>query len=146
MKQQIEAALRPLIGQPLSNMWRPIWQTFEFGEQRPFINSKGKAVTRADYALDVHSPCTWRIIGPEGLIAGSGDYDQYDPETGEKVPAFNFDEPDMTPRDRRASAFFNLLADAPPIVETIEVDEIGGIRFQLTEGYVVEIIPDDDVS
>ncbi len=72
-KAQIEQTLRPLVGLPLSDMGRFAgWQRFEFGPQKPFINTKEQEATKADYAIDVS--CGWRIVGPEGIVVGSDDY------------------------------------------------------------------------
>lgn len=52
MKLEIETALQPLIGEPFSDMMRyGGCQKFEFGQQHPIINRKGKNVTVGEWGL-----------------------------------------------------------------------------------------------
>lgn len=42
-------AMSPILGEPLSDMWRyGEFQRFEFGAQKPFLNKKGQEVAKAD--------------------------------------------------------------------------------------------------
>jgi len=73
MKHEIEQALRPIIGEPLTAMWRYAGnQKFEFGVQRPCKNRKGEEITRADLGLVVS--CHWRMDAPDGGYISSEDY------------------------------------------------------------------------
>lgn len=125
MKQQIEDMLRPIVVEPLSDMWRyPGCQYFEFGVQRPHKNRKGQDVTWSDWHLGVE--CDWRITGPAGYIVSSDDYG----------PGYNR-------RDEMAHPFFDMLHDDPPIVEAIDADEQGGLCIRMSRGYTLEIQPVD---
>ncbi len=125
LQSRIEKALKPLVGLPLSDMWRAGCQIFEFGQQHPFQNRKGEQVIRADYGLDVS--CPWRIIAPEGMALASWDYLSDDKRT--------------RPRHARSRAFFEQLRAATLTVEAIEADSVGGVRFRLKGGYVLEVLP-----
>jgi len=122
-KAQIEQTLRPLVGLPLSDMGRFAgWQRFEFGPQKPFINTKEQEATKADYAIDVS--CGWRIVGPEGIVVGSDDYG-----------------PGSERHDEQAKPFFRMLAQSPPVVESVRVDAVGSVHFALTGDYSLDILP-----
>lgn len=123
MKAEIEQALHPLLGEPLSNMWRYAGcQKFEFGVQRPHKNRKGQTVTWADWGLVV--TCAWCIRGPEGVIVSSDDFG-----------------PGRSRRDEKAYPFYDMLHDDPPIVETIVAGEDGTVHIQMTRGYTLDVRP-----
>jgi len=120
---QIEHVLHPLVDLPLSNMSRFVgWQRLEFGPQRPFVNKKGHNVTKADYAI--HVACGWRIIGPEGIVVGSEDYG-----------------PGSERHDKQGKPFFRMLAQTPPAVQGVKADAVGSLRFAMTGGYWLDILP-----
>jgi len=117
-------ALEPLIGEPLTYMFRYAgYQKFEFGIQRPAKNRKGEAITVADLGFVV--ACPWRITGPEGCIVSSADFG-----------------PDRERRDAGASGFYHLVGADPPFVEAVEVDEDGTLRFVLSAGYTIYVEPE----
>src|SRR5207249_4443160 len=74
-KLEIEETLRALIGMPLWASGRAGIQWFQFGARRVVPNIRLSKVVGTkevgDYAL--HVACTWRIVGPNGIIVGSGD-------------------------------------------------------------------------
>lgn len=120
---QIEQALRPLVGLPLSDMGRfSGWQRLEFGPQKTFINKKGQEATKADYAI--HVACDWRIVGPEGIVVGSDDYG-----LGSER------------HDEQAKPFFRMLAQSPPVVESVRADAVGSVYLMMTGGYSLDILP-----
>ncbi len=124
LQRRIHKVLALLVGLPLSDMWRAGFQIFEFGEQQPFQNRKGKEVTKADYAL--HVSCPWRIVGPKGLSLASDDY------ISGKASG---------PRHGRAKAFFADLRAATLVVERLEADVAGSVRLWLRGGYLLELLP-----
>lgn len=126
MKQEIEAALQPLIGQPLSDMWRYAGcQKFEFGVQRPAKNRKGQDVKRADWGLVVS--CDWRVMGPEGHVVSSDDFG-----------------PGRSRRDEQAKPFYELIHTDPPVVEGIEANTGGALRIRMSQGYTLDVQPETD--
>jgi len=118
-------ALSALVGLPLSDMWRYAGcQKFEFGEQKATVNRKGQDATRADWGLV--ASCFWRIDGPGGF---SLTWEHFMPER----------------RDGHAYPFYQLLGDEPPVVESVEVKEDGGLRIGLTGGYLLALDPRSDL-
>lgn len=120
----VREALSAIVGQPLSDMWRYAGcQKFEFGEQRPFVNRKGEESTQADHGLVVS--CDWSIEGPDGFRLGSEHFGR---------------TPDLW--DEHAKPFYESLDDAPPVVESVDVQESGGLRIGMTRGYSLAVDPD----
>ena len=123
MKEELERALQPLIGEPLSDMSRFAgMQMFEFGIQRPCKNRKGQDITLADQRL--HVSCYWCVSSSEGTIISCEDFD-----------------PNGSRRDARAYPFYNMLESNPPIVEVLEADEAGTLRLYLSGGYSLIVRP-----
>ena len=115
--------LSPLVGLPLSNMWRYLGcQKFEFGEQKPHVNRKGEATTWADWALVAN--CRWRIQGPDAF---SLTWEHFGP-TPER-------------RDDHADPFYDSLRVDPPVVESVDVEDDGGLRIGMTGGYSLAFDP-----
>lgn len=141
MKEKIERALKPLVGLPLSDMWRISrygLQRFEFGDQWPDKNRRGETVTYGICSL--HVACAWRIIHSSGIIVGADDYNNS--EQHESYPSrLNPDNPEPDIFALRAFAFFDSLHDNPPIVETLEADNVGSVHFFLSREYQLQILP-----
>lgn len=117
MKYAIEAALRPLLGEPLSDMWRyEGLQKFEFGVQWPAKNRNGEHITRADWGIVV--ACFWQINGPDGYILSYNDFGPGDRRN-----------------DKPAQSFYDLLHISPRIVESITASNDGSVEFFLSDGY-----------
>ena len=128
MKEEIERRLYPLVGEPLSDMFRFAGiQVLEFGVQRPCKNRKVEDVTRADQSL--HVSCHWRIAGPDGTVVTSDDFGQ----GGSRC-------------DEKAYPFYDMLGEAPPAVEAIEADELGNVVMRLANGYMLEIRLDTETE
>ncbi len=73
MKQEIEAALQPLVGESLSDMMRyGGCQKFEFGKQLPKKNRKGEDVAVGEWGLVVS--CDWRIKRSNEIIVSCDDF------------------------------------------------------------------------
>ena len=143
MKERIERALQPLIGLPLSDMWRISragLQRFEFGEQRPGKNKRGETVTFGSHAL--HVACAWRIVETSAIIIGADDYNGE--ERHKRYPArFDPNNPEPDSSALRAFAFFDSLSENPPVVEAIEADGAGSVHFFLSCERRLEILPLD---
>ena len=123
MKEEIERALQPLIGEPLSDMRRFVGiQAFEFGIQRPCKNRKGQDITRGTWRL--HAGCYWRITGPDGNILSAEDFG-----------------PGGSRRDQMAKPFYAQVAAAVLTVAAIESDEYMAIGRGET---VDDIVPTGD--
>lgn len=125
-RPQVEAAFQSLVGEPLTDMWRYAGcQKFEFGEQKPSINSDGEEITVADLGLVVS--CDWSVTGPAGAVVSSADFG-----------------PREARRDTGAHPFYDLLATSPPVVEAIAVDDHGLLHIRMSDGYALEVQPDAD--
>jgi hypothetical protein len=126
MKDRIEAALRPLLSEPLTDMWRYVGhQRFEFGEQRPCKNRKGQDITRADLA--VVALCHWRISRADGS----------------SVSRCNF-RSSTEPGDEAAGRFVEECLDSQPVVLEITAQDSGGVHLVLAHGYELWLEPDPD--
>jgi len=120
-RRSAKEALSALVGLPLSDMFRYAGcQKFEFGEQKPHLNRKGEEMTRADWGLV--ASCHWRIQGPSGFLLTWEDF----------TPAR---------RDDHAMAFYGSLKSDPPVVESVEVEEDGGLRIGMTCEYSLALDP-----
>lgn len=125
-KSLVQDALAPLVGLPISDMWRYAGcQKFEFGEQRPHLNRKGDETTWADWGLVVS--CAWRIEGPNCFILSSDHFGE-------------------TRTDDFAHDFYDSLEDAAPVVEGVDVQNDGGFCLTLSKGYALDVQPDADVD
>lgn len=127
MVEEIEAALGPLIGEPLTDMWRYAGcQKFEFGVQRPMNNKRGEDTSMADWGLVVE--CGWRITGPEGPVVSSDDF-----------------SPDGR-RDEGAYPFYDQVHTDSPVVEDIAVADDGAFRIRMSRGFTLEVQPAADAG
>jgi hypothetical protein len=125
-EQQIEQALTPLIGLPLSDMHRVSslgLQMFEFGQQRLAVNRRGQPITLADWSLHVF--CDWRVTGPMGPVFGHNDY-------------LGGAEPVLTDT---AQVFFSAVRAASLAVLSLEAGDTGRVRFTLNGDYTLELTP-----
>ena len=128
MKEEIEDALRSIIEQPLTDMWRyGGMQKFEFGEQRSHTNRRGEQVTRADLGLVVS--CNWQITSKTGTIISQEDFVN-----------------DKEPRPSRVTSMLHELLSAKPTVINVLADNSGAVRLNLSGGYYLELSPDSTDS
>lgn len=127
--------LQVLVGLPLTDIWRPVWQCFEFGEQKTATNRKGDEITRADYSVTLTGD--WAVTLGSVVVVGSGDHKGigkrrfYDRATPPR-------EPESRDRWKRAKAFFQLIEEAKLIVESILVAPSGLILISFSDGYVIQ--------
>jgi hypothetical protein len=124
IREEIETALKPLLGEPVSNMWRAGFQIFEIGEQRPFKNRKGQDTTRAD--LSLHVSCDWYITRSGEPIVSSEDFG---PGWGVR-------------RDEKAFPFYEALGGPEFIIRSVRADSSGSVVIRMAGGYVLQIITD----
>lgn len=139
MKQSVDAALHPLISLQLWTSRRSAdVQGFHFGESRPVV-SQGETFLVGTYAL--HVQCPWRIKGPKRLLVGS--YDRFTPAAGRswEDPDFESDVPGASLIDERIDALFGPEAQQHFVVQSVEADDVGGLRMSLGEGTVLEVFP-----
>lgn len=111
----------------------------QFGDRSKRETQAGTMVDVGDYAL--HVSCPWRLVGPEGIHAASGDYftpadRSVDPET------FDWDGADGNWCDVRLGAFLEATASDPRSVTATSADELGSVRLFLGEDFVLDVFPD----
>lgn len=82
--------LQPMVGEPLSEMFRAVGQVFEFGEQRPDINRREEAITRGDFALKFIAG-DWRVVQASRIILDSSDHTNNDSFYDDKPPHRPYD-------------------------------------------------------
>lgn len=121
MKEEIEKRLVCLVGKRFSDMMRYAgWQRFEFGEQKPTINRKGRSLRTSDLAIA--AACHWRITQNGNPVVSADDFG-----------------PDRERRDDSAMPFYAALPDKGPIIERLTVGERGELLFVCSDGISLEI-------
>lgn len=133
----MQQALQSLIGLPLTYMWRPVSQCFEFGEQLPFINSQGQECTRADRDLTIWD-ADWRISKGDVIVMGHGDHRGkrrfYDRKTAPR-------DPEQRERWLRANRFFHQMDAGQLVVSAVAVGRAGSLKIELALDYAIDVLP-----
>lgn len=147
MKNQIEKALGVLLDLPLWNAGRSadvVW--FDFGWQRHIQLSRtdGRKVMVGEYVIDTE--CAWHIAGPTGIVVASRDrlYPAGDPY--QDLLNFEWDNQGMNRCDERLSGFMVEHESFPLIVQSVTSNNWGGVNLSLTDGFFLEIFPDDSLD
>lgn len=145
-RAEIESALAPLVGLPLwkSNRAADL-QTFQFGGRHTALLKHGpragQPVTHGDYAL--HIQCSWRIVGPAGIVVGRRDlYVVAGPDPDAEPPDWTWDKPGANRRDERIEAW---LRDRTYTVESVAADTLGGCTLALSQDHSLTVFPDDSL-
>ena len=111
----------------------------QLGERTARPAEGGGSRDIAEFAL--HVSCPWRLVGPEGVHAASGDY--FTPSDPSVDPeSFDWDGPDGNWCDVRLRAFIDATASSPRVVSSISADELGSARLFLGEDFVLDVFPD----
>jgi len=120
VKDEIKRELSPLLGKPLTFMFRAAGiQAFEFGQQRPAVNRKGEAVSKGDWRINAR--CDWSIRGPAGVIVSSADFG-----------------PGRERRDDSAAWFYEGLSRAEWRAVSLGACDDGQLAIELSGGFHVE--------
>jgi len=116
----------------------------QFGERRTVFDRHGKPREVGAYAL--HLQCAWRITGPSGIVVGSRDL-FYAPggDPYNEPPDFDWAQPGANRRDHRTAGLIAEMAVSPLRVESVHGDAVGGFRLVLSDGYTLEVFPDDSL-
>ena len=149
MKEEIERALAALIGLPMWGAGRTAdLLRLQFGEQLT-VAAEGAEGAEGGDARDVgshvgshalHVACPWRLAGPDRLLVGSGDLlTPSDPDA--EPETFDWDEPGASWLDVRLDELAEAHGAAPPVVEAVAGDALGGFRLSLTGGLTLEAFP-----
>jgi hypothetical protein len=137
-RKKIEDRLRVLVGKTCwGNARAADMEMLQFGEERTVTTELGVTKLVGEYGL--HIQCTWRIVGPDGIVVGSIDYG-YEPDSEEIDAGSSLGRrPDYTWRDQLMDRLF---ANGPLLVDGVEADEVGGFELSLEQGYRLEVFPD----
>ena len=128
-------------------MGRPLWGAgrdgatlwLQLGEQVSRQAEGGGSWVVAEFAL--HVSCPWRLVGPEGIHAASGDlFTPADPSTDPE--RFDWDGEDGNWCDIRLRAFLDATAASPRAVSAVSADELGSVRLFLGDDFVLDVFPD----
>ena len=140
LREEIERGLAPLIGRPLWDAGRAgamLW--LQLGERRTRPDDQLGRRELGEFAL--HVSCPWRLVGPDGMVAASGDlFTPADP-TADPVD-FEWDAPGANWCDVRLHAFIAATADSPLAVSSVSADDLGSLRVFLGEEFVLDVFPD----
>jgi hypothetical protein len=139
----LEEAIAVLIGKPLSGTFRVLdMEMFEFGEQVPFTDRRGRARTIGEYRL--HVQCSWRIVRAGTILMGYADMTE--PPNG--VAAVDFD-PNTGARTRRDELMDRFLEDTrldDRVVTGQETTPYGDVRLTFRDGSRLELFPEASAS
>ncbi|HEY3781982.1 MAG TPA: hypothetical protein VGL56_12930 [Fimbriimonadaceae bacterium] len=125
-KEEIYAALQTYIGLPLTDMWRPAYQVFEFGEQKPRgLNERGQEYWSADLQMDVSGP--WRILHNGRILFGREDYRQREFLSGHPTAA-----------SKATEEFFDKVEEGKLVCLSVTIPFGADIRIELSEDYVIQ--------
>lgn len=144
MKEAIEQALFPLLGLPLWAISRAAnMEGFHFGE-RHFTTSRfgnRAPIEVGEYAL--HVQCAWRIVDSERIIVASRDVYEPAGELADEPANFDWDVHGANRCDERVSALLAMHDQRPLHVTTVTADVYGGFQLFLSEGYALQVFPND---
>ncbi len=141
LKEQIEQAMKPIMGMPLSQACRALnMEMFSFGGLRESVTPLGKTGLVGEYAL--HIQCPWRVVGPEGIVVASGDRN-YPEDENSDWQDFDSDGPSLC--EARIDEWLQPHKDLPLTVESVTADRLGGFRLELSQGYMLEVFPTDSL-
>ena len=145
MKQEIKDSLAVLIGQPFVRAYRALdLDMFFFGKRHTIITNKGNPRELGEFAL--HVQCAWRVIGSKGIMVASRD--RYYPADDSEASPDDFDWNQSGNRcDKLMEAFILKNADDDSlVVKSIEIDSVGGVKFQLAKEFEIDIFPDNSFA
>ncbi len=145
MRGAVEAALHVLVGQPMLLTRRAAdMEMFHFGARRAVTERHGAISSVGTYAL--HVQCTWRLVGPMGIVTGR--HDLYSPagDSDREEADFQWEVSGSNRRDERLAAFFAQWSAAPPVVVGVQADAVGSLTLTLSGGFTFDVFPDDSLA
>ena len=141
-KDDIEEALKELIGQQLTNIGRAgnlLW--LSFGEKILVIDRNGCEKFKEKYAL--HVQCSWRLTTENKISVASKDI--YIPRTGLDEDDFDWDEFGANRFDEKIEELKEQIVSSAT-VSKITADEFGGLKIYFESGIRLEVFPDDSLE
>lgn len=122
-------------------------RVFHFGAVRPHHSGRGSV---GAYAL--HVQCPWRLIGPDGILTGSSDYDA-PPANGAEID--RNDPKAGTLQNVRLAALLggydpetrsHVNAAESLVVVAVTADRFGGVDIALTGDVRLQLFPDGSLD
>jgi len=147
MKEEVEKTLKVLIGLPLRDSGRSAsLQWFDFGSNLTTVPMQiGETTTDGEYVIDTE--CAWHIARPNGIIVGSRDRLYPAGEDPYKdLLEFEWDKPGVNRCDEKIKKLFEERKNNPLFVQSLEANNWGGLKINLSENYTFEIFPDGSVG
>lgn len=146
MKDRIEQALNTLVDMKLTDIGRSAdLEWFVFRSIPLPVSARESNLQYSEYTL--HAECAWRIVGSEGIVVGSRD--RYYPagvDPYKDLMEFNWDVPGSNRCDERANKFIKSRSEKLLIVLSVEADHVGSLCIKLSDGYRIELFPDDSLG
>jgi hypothetical protein len=130
----VRELLQPLVGEPLTGMWRAVGQVFEFGEQRAATNRRGEPITRGDFQLKFIA-ADWRVVQSGRIILGSSDLDTEEQFYEAETPPEGAHSEEAW---RLARAYFDAVETAEFVVQSADVSEFGEVTVRLSPDVVIQ--------
>jgi hypothetical protein len=135
----IQQALAPIVGLPLRCIGRAanlLW--LHFGEMRSAGTRGGGTKTVGEWAI--HVQCPWRICRHGHIVVACQDY--YCSPGGEALDD-DWDSPGKSRFDSLATILCTEFETRPPVVSSVNVDEVGGFSLNFNAGYRLDVFPAD---
>jgi hypothetical protein len=142
MKEEIQKAMKPLIGMPFWSVGRIAdLEWFCFGKNRREVVSRtGQTKVVSDYAL--HLTCGWIIVKDKQVYAANDDrYFAKGDDPFLNCGSFDWNTPEGNRLDERIAVLDKQISEKPLIVLSIDVDEIGGMSISFTDNYSLRVFP-----
>lgn len=145
-RARIESATAVLAGRKLWKCTRAAdMACFDFGECRSVPDHRGGMREVGEYAL--HVQCAWRITRIDETVVGNQDVyypAHYDDAHEDVPPEFDWDR-DANRRDKLLGTLFGD-STQKLVVQDVEVGATGSLRIVLTDGYFLEVFPNDSLN
>ena len=133
----IQQALTPVVGLPLWSIGRAadlLW--LHFGEIHTVPVWRGGTKTVGDWAI--HIQCAWRICRRGHIVVAWQDY-YYSPEGGDLND--DWDSPGKSRFDSLAAELCTEIETSPPVVASVQPDDVGGFTVHLTTDFRLDVFP-----
>lgn len=144
MKIEIENELNILLGLPLEDAGRSgnlVW--FSFGKPLVIKNRNGTEKKAAEYALNVQ--CSWRITKENKILVASSDIYMPSKQWNGVEEEFEWDIQGMNRFDEHIEKLIKNI-QSQVFVESIQADNIGGLKIFFTEHFLLELFPDESTE
>jgi hypothetical protein len=133
----IQQALKPVVGLPLQCIGRAAnvaW--LHFGEMREVDDLRGDRKTVGDWAI--HIQCPWRLSRLSRIVIASDDY-AYAPNGDYLMDGWS--HPGRSRFDFIAAKLCTEFEIHPPVVTSMQVDDVGGFSLGLADDYRLDVFP-----